>query len=132
MLRTESSRRCVVAPGGDEIATLPELSLGWYQRKPPTDARETMSKKQQDDWCTRRTALFHSSGDRGSERTASDYADPARAEWIAPDQLTASGLGEFAGRMISIVGLFLRCRSLAAPRRARGTVLHRSSGGTPG
>ena len=47
MLRTESSRRRVVAPVGDEIARLPELSLGWYQRKPPTHAGETMSKKRQ-------------------------------------------------------------------------------------
>jgi hypothetical protein len=43
---------------------------------------------------------------RTCERTARDYADPAGADWIAPDQLSASGIGEFGGRMISIVGLW--------------------------
>jgi hypothetical protein len=43
---------------------------------------------------------------RTCERTGRDYEDPAGADWIAPDQLSALGIGEFAGRMISIVGLW--------------------------
>jgi hypothetical protein len=43
---------------------------------------------------------------RTCERTARDYADPDGADWIDPDQLSASGIGQFAGRMISIVGLW--------------------------
>jgi hypothetical protein len=43
---------------------------------------------------------------RTCERTARDYADPDGADWIAPDQLSASGIGEFGGRKIYIVGLW--------------------------
>jgi hypothetical protein len=40
------------------------------------------------------------------ERTARDDEDPAGASWIAQDQLRASGIGECAGQMIDIVGLW--------------------------
>jgi len=43
---------------------------------------------------------------RTYERTARDYDDPAGKDWVAADQLSALGIGEFAGRMISIVGLW--------------------------
>jgi hypothetical protein len=40
------------------------------------------------------------------ERTARDDEDPAGTDWIAQDQLSASGIGEFAGQMIAITGLW--------------------------
>jgi hypothetical protein len=43
---------------------------------------------------------------RTLERIARDHADPTGSDWVAPNQLSASGIGEFAGRMISIVGLW--------------------------
>jgi hypothetical protein len=43
---------------------------------------------------------------RTCERIARDYAEPDGADWMAPDQLSASGIGEFGGQMISIVGLW--------------------------
>jgi hypothetical protein len=43
---------------------------------------------------------------RTSERIARDYEDPAGADWIAADQLSALGIGEFNGRMVPIVGLW--------------------------
>ncbi len=40
------------------------------------------------------------------ERTARAYEDPAGADWLAADQLSASGIGEFSGQVIPIVGLW--------------------------
>jgi hypothetical protein len=40
------------------------------------------------------------------ERTARDDEDPAAAGWIAHDQLSALGIGEFADQMIPIAGLW--------------------------
>jgi hypothetical protein len=43
---------------------------------------------------------------RTCERTARGYADPSDADWVAPERLTACGIGEFTGQMISVVGLW--------------------------
>jgi hypothetical protein len=43
---------------------------------------------------------------RTFERVARDYQDPAGADWFARDQLSASGIGEFNGRVIPVVGLW--------------------------
>src|SRR5262249_53104455 len=52
---------------------------------------------------------------RTCERMARDYADPTDADWIAVDQLSASGIGEFSGRMIPIVGLWGGTGHLSTP-----------------
>jgi len=43
---------------------------------------------------------------RTSERIARDYEDPTGADWFVRNQLSASGIGEFSGRMIPVVGLW--------------------------
>src|SRR5262249_1715746 len=49
------------------------------------------------------------------ERVTRDCTDPEGADWIAVDQLSASGIGEFSGRMISTAGLWGGTGHLSTP-----------------
>ena len=40
------------------------------------------------------------------ERIARAYEDPVGADWLAADQLSAAGIGEFSSQLIPIVGLW--------------------------